>query len=96
MIRHSWRQMRARRHPAPAYRVIDRLHVERSVNVTIEQISLTISGWLAEIGTASPLVDELSQAVAAGDWQRVRRIAECLSVDVSAIWAASPTVLRDP
>ncbi|WP_238994876.1 hypothetical protein [Mycolicibacterium chubuense] len=55
------------------------------MNVTIEQISLTVSGWLAEIGTASPLAEELSQAVAAGDWQKVRRIAECLSVDVAEI-----------
>ncbi len=65
------------------YRVTDRLHEGRTVDVPSQHIVTTISAWLAELGTHSPVVEELARAVHVGDWPAAYAIGEYLSVDVS-------------
>jgi hypothetical protein len=65
------------------YRVSDRLHAERSVDVPGHEIATTVSAWLAELGANSSLVEDLARAVAAGDWPTARAIGEYLAVDVT-------------
>ncbi|WP_353373631.1 hypothetical protein [Mycobacterium sp.] len=65
------------------YRVSDRLHAERCVNVPGHEIAPTVSAWLAELGAHSSLVEDLARAVAAGDWPEARAIGEYLAVDVT-------------
>jgi hypothetical protein len=64
------------------YQLADRLHAGRTVEVTADEIPSTVSGWLAELGASSPLVEDLAVAVRDGDWPAVRAIGENLSVDV--------------
>jgi hypothetical protein len=65
------------------YRVTDRLHEGRMVQVPCHDIVTTVSAWLAELGAHTPLVEELAQAVCAGDWPRAYGISDRLSVDVT-------------
>jgi hypothetical protein len=65
------------------YRVTDRLHDGRTVDVPCHQIVTTVSAWLAELGAHSPLVEDLARAVQVGDWPAAYAIGECLSVDVA-------------
>jgi hypothetical protein len=65
------------------YRVSDRLHDGRTVNVPGHEIATTISAWLAELGAHSPLVEDLARAAHAGDWPAACAIGEYLSVDVT-------------
>jgi hypothetical protein len=51
--------------------------------VSCEGIAKTVSAWLAELGAESPLVEELSRAVCAGNWPTARAIGARLSVDVT-------------
>jgi hypothetical protein len=76
----GWQHRRA----APAmYRVTDRLHGDRTVQVRAEGIAPTVSAWLAELGAHSPLVDDLARAACAGDWAAARAVGHQLSVDVA-------------
>lgn len=68
---------------AKMYQLTDRLHGERTVRVTADEIVCTVSAWLAELGAHSPLVDDLARVVRNGDWVRAYSIADRLSVDVS-------------
>jgi hypothetical protein len=43
----------------------------------------TLTTWLAELGAASPLVDDLAEAVRAGDWPTAHALSDFLSVEVS-------------
>ncbi|WP_243841563.1 hypothetical protein [Mycobacterium sp. DL592] len=70
--------------PAPAFRLTDRLHEGRTVTVTVNEISATLSGWLSELGVHSPLADDLASALRGGDWAAAHAIAENLSVEVTA------------
>ena len=84
-FRPCWRHHRTLR-AAPKttiYRVADRLHEGRSVDVPCHQIATTVSAWLAELGAHSPLVEDLGRAVHVGDWPAVYAIGEYLSVDVA-------------
>jgi hypothetical protein len=65
------------------YRVSDRLH-GRTVQVPAHEIARTVSGWLAELGARSPLVEDLARAAHAGDWPAAYTLGEYLSVDVTA------------
>jgi hypothetical protein len=65
------------------YRVTQCLRDGRSVEVSGSAIATTVSGWLAELGAASPLVEDFERAVRAGDWAAVRAIGEYLCVDVT-------------
>ena len=65
------------------YRVTDRLHEGRTVEVPCHQIVTTVSAWLAELGARSPLVEDLARAVHASDWPAAYAIGEYLSVDVT-------------
>ena len=65
------------------YRVTDRLHEGRTVDVPCHQIVTTVSAWLAELGAHSQLVEDLARAVHVGDWPAAYAIGEYLSVDVT-------------
>jgi hypothetical protein len=65
------------------YRVTDRLHDGRTVTVAFEEIAITVSAWLAELGAHSPLVDDLARAARAGDWPATHALGEYLAVDVA-------------
>jgi hypothetical protein len=65
------------------YRVSDRLHEGRMVDVPADEIATTVSAWLAELGAHSPLVDDLARTVDAGDWPAALGIGDYLSVDVT-------------
>lgn len=66
------------------YQVTDRLHAGRSVRVPAHRIATTVSAWLAELGTHSPLVEDFASAVRCADWPTAHAIGDYLSVDVSA------------
>ncbi|WP_420873545.1 hypothetical protein [Mycobacterium riyadhense] len=70
------------------YRVTDRLHAGRTANVPGHEIAPTVSGWLAELGVHSPLVDDLARAAQAGDWPAAYAVGEHLSVEVTLAVAA--------
>ncbi|WP_163726952.1 hypothetical protein [Mycolicibacterium psychrotolerans] len=77
---------RLARHPHPAcptYVLTDRLHRERTVCVTAEEITDTVSTWLATLGVQTPLVDELCRMIRDGAWAQAHAIADMLSVDVT-------------
>ena len=65
------------------YRVTQRLRGGLTVDVPAHAIATTISGWLAELGADSPLVNDLERAVRTGNWSRARVIADYLSVELS-------------
>jgi hypothetical protein len=66
------------------YQLTDRLHHGRTVDVSADEIVTTVSGWLAELGAASPLVEDLARAVRVGDWLRAHSLGDYLSVEVTA------------
>jgi hypothetical protein len=63
------------------YQLTDRLHGHMA-RVPAHQISATVSGWLAEVGAKSPLVDDLARAVSDGDWAAVHALGDCLSIEI--------------
>lgn len=65
------------------YQVTDRLHDGRTARVPGDEITSTVSGWLSELGTQSPLADELARAVRIGDWPAAYAIGEHLSVEIA-------------
>jgi hypothetical protein len=65
------------------YQLTDRLHDGRTVHVSADEIATTVSGWLAELGAASPLVEDLAYAVRSGDWRKTHLLGDYLSVEVS-------------
>ena len=68
---------------SPIYRVTQCLRDGYTAEVSGNEIATTVSAWLAELDADSPLVDDLAQAVRAGDWPTVRAIGDYLSVDVT-------------
>jgi hypothetical protein len=79
-FRRPWLHRRA--HHAQLYRLTDRLH-QRSTRVAPDEIAATVSGWLAEVGVESPLVDAFAHAVCIGDWAAAHAFGDLLSVDVA-------------
>ena len=69
--------------PPRIYQIADRLHEGRTVRVASGDIVTTVSAWLAELGTQSPMVEDLAHAVCTDDWPAVYVIGERLSVDVT-------------
>lgn len=77
---------RLARHPhpdSPTYVLTDRLHRERTVRVTADEITATVSTWLAPLGVQTPLVDELCRSIQDGAWPHAHAIADMLSLDVT-------------
>jgi hypothetical protein len=66
------------------YRVTDRLHAGRTVEVPGHEIAHVVSAWLAELGADSPLVAELERAACVGDWAVAHAVGDQLSIDVTA------------
>jgi hypothetical protein len=77
--RHHWPQRRS----TTIYQLTDRLHDGHTARVPAHQISATVSAWLAELGTHSPLVEDLAHAVDRGDWPAAYALADCLSIEVA-------------
>jgi hypothetical protein len=71
------------------YQVTDRLGDGRTVRVPGNEIGATVSAWLAELGTHSPLVEDLARAARAGDWPAAHAIGEQLSVNVTSLLATA-------
>jgi len=69
----------------PLYRITDRLHTGRTVQVPGREIAHVVSAWLAELGADSPLVAELARAARVGDWAAVYAVGDQLSIDVDAV-----------
>jgi hypothetical protein len=67
------------------YQVTDRLSEGRTVCVPGDEIAAAVSAWLAELGTHSPLVEDLARAVRAGDWPMAHALGEHLSVKVTSL-----------
>ena len=76
-----YRQDRTR--SRPIYRLTYRLRRGRTADVSLHEIATIVSGWLAELGVRSPLVEDLARAVNADDWPAAYAIGEFLSVDVT-------------
>lgn len=68
---------------ATVYQIADRLHTGRRVRVSSENIAATVSGWLAELGAQSLLVDDLASAVRSANWPAAHALEDLLSVDVT-------------
>ena len=68
---------------ATTYQLTDRLHAGRTVRVSAEGITCTVSAWLVELGACSPLVEDLALTVHKGDWPTVHAIDDRLSVHLS-------------
>lgn len=67
---------------AAVYQLTNRLGDGRTVRVSGDEIVTTVSGWLAELGAASPLVEDLARAVRGCDWPKAHALADYLSVEV--------------
>jgi hypothetical protein len=65
------------------YRLTDPLHEGRTVHVCADGLVATLTAWLAELGAASPLVEDLARALRAGDWPTAHALSGYLSVEVS-------------
>jgi hypothetical protein len=68
---------------SPIYRVAQCLRDGHTAEVPGSEIATTVSAWLAELDADSPLVEDLADAVRAGDWSAAHAIGEYLSVDVT-------------
>ena len=79
MWRHQW----GLRKTTTIYELTDRLHNRNTAYVPVQEITATVSAWLADVGANSPLVDDLARAVRVGDWPAAYALGECLSVDVT-------------
>ncbi len=75
--------VRRRGLPRRSYQITDRLHLRRTARVSDDGIVSTVSAWLADLGAASPLVNDLARAVRSDDWVSAYAIADCLSVDIA-------------
>jgi hypothetical protein len=70
------------------YRVTDRLHNGRTVQVPGRDIAAVVGVWLAELDAHSPLVEDLARAARGGDWTAAYAIGDLLSIDVTVAVAA--------
>ena len=75
--------LRRRQLAATTYQLTDCLHDGRIVHVSGDGIACTVSAWLAELGTRSPLVEDLARTVRNGERTAAYTIADVLSVDVT-------------
>jgi hypothetical protein len=74
------------RHRSPdsaTYVLEDRLHRHPAVRVTADQITATVSTWLAHLDAHSSLAEDFARSIRQGDWAAAYAIAEALSVDVT-------------
>jgi hypothetical protein len=70
------------------YRVTDRLHDGRTVQVPGREIVTIVSAWLAELDADSPLIEDFARAARGGDWAAAYAIGDQLSIDVTVAVAA--------
>ena len=67
----------------PIYLLTYRLRQGLTADVRSHEIATTVSGWLAEFGVRSPLVEDFARAVDADNWPAAHAIGEFLSIDVA-------------
>jgi hypothetical protein len=79
---------------AAIYQLTDRLHDGRTVHVSADEIGPTVSGWLAELGVTTPVVEDLAQAVRDVDWPRTHVLCDYLSVQLTEVANISPPRVR--
>jgi hypothetical protein len=79
---------------AAIYQLTDCLHDGRTVHVSADEIGATLSGWLAELGVTTPVVDDLAQAVRTVDWPRAHVLCDYLSVQLTEVANISPPRVR--
>ena len=65
------------------YQLTSRLGDGRTVRVSADEIATAVSAWLAELGAASPLVDDLARAVRAHDWPKAHALGDYLTVEIT-------------
>lgn len=65
------------------YSLTDRLHSDRAMRVSPDEIAATVSGWLADLDVESPLVDDFARAVRVGDWASAHAFGDVLGIDVA-------------
>ena len=65
------------------YRITDRLHDGRTVDVPCHEIVGVVSTWLAELDIHSQLAEDLARAACVGDWPVAYAIGDRLSIDVT-------------
>jgi hypothetical protein len=80
---HTTHGYRSRHIHPTVYRITDRLHAGHMAWVSGEEIAGTVATWLADLGAHSPLAEDLSRAVNAGDWPTTHAISDRLSLDVA-------------
>ena len=71
------------------YQVTDQLTHGRTLCVPGDEVAAAVSAWLAELGTHSPLVEDLARAARAGDWPVAHALGEHLSVRVTSLTATA-------
>lgn len=74
---------RRKKTAATMYILTDRLHRERCVCVSADQLIATVSSWLAQLGTHSDMAEDLARSVRRGDWYTAYALADALSIDVT-------------
>jgi hypothetical protein len=79
----------ARKRSGRDRQVTDQLTHGRTVCVPGDEIAPAVSAWLAELGTHSPLVEDLARAARAGDWPVAHALGERLSVKVTSLPATA-------
>ena len=65
------------------FEVRNLLHEGRTARIPVSSIGPTVSGWLADLGVSSPLVEDLTQAVRNGNWPAAYVLGEHLAVHVA-------------
>ncbi len=80
----KWLHHGPHRRPQDAfYQLSDRLHDEHVARVPADQITATVSAWLAELGVHTPLVNDLERAVRGNDWPAAHALGECLCIEIT-------------
>jgi hypothetical protein len=69
--------------PAVRYVLTDRLHQERCVCVSADQLDTTVANWLAQLGVHSSIAADFARTVCEGNWAAAHALADALSIDVA-------------
>jgi hypothetical protein len=68
---------------AAKYVLTDRLHRERCVCVSADQLDTTVALWLAQLGVHSGIAADFARTVCEGNWAAAHALADALSIDVA-------------
>ncbi|MCX2715604.1 hypothetical protein [Mycolicibacterium sp. J2] len=68
---------------AAKYILTDRLHRERCVCVSADELDTTVAHWLAQLGVHSGIAADFARTVCDGNWAVAHALADALSIDVA-------------